>query len=108
VRKALQDAAQVAGIDFERGGQVAGRRVRAAGQLEEHARLGQRVGRAQKVIGQDTDALRVEAVELPEQVDPTVERSGHAGGLLDDRQIPVVRTRAPYCKGASKAGKIAE
>ena len=58
-----EQAAEEAGVDVHLAAQVGDLGHVALTELVEHARLGQRVGRAQQAVAQDADARGVEAVE---------------------------------------------
>ena len=58
-----EQAAEEAGVDVHLAAQVGDLGDLALAELVEHARLGQRVGRAQQSVAQDADAGGVEAVE---------------------------------------------
>ena len=61
--QAGEQAAEEAGVDVHLAAQVGDLGDLALAELVEHARLGQRVGRAQQAVAQDADARGVEAVE---------------------------------------------
>src|SRR5208337_821077 len=79
--EALQDAAEIAGIEAELPTDIAGGQVLPICQLVEHARLAQREAAVVQPLAQHADRAGVEPVEPPDGGDTVVER-----GLLGHRQ----------------------
>ena len=63
--EALQDAAEIAGIELQFAAKFGGGDVGALGEFVEHARLGQREAAVQQALLQGADDARVEAAEPP-------------------------------------------
>ena len=61
--EALQDAAEIAGIELQFAAELGGGEAGALGQFVEHARLGEREAALQQAFLQGADGARVEAVE---------------------------------------------
>ena len=61
--EALQDAAQVAGVDLQFAAKFGGGKIVALGQFVEHARLGEREAAVQQALPQGADDARVETAE---------------------------------------------
>jgi two-component system cell cycle response regulator len=74
-----EQAAEKAGVDVHLAAQVGDLGDLALAELVEHARLGQRVGRAQQAVAQDADARGVEAVEGADGGDAVFDDDGTGG-----------------------------
>ena len=75
-----EQAAEEAGVDVDLAAQVGDLGHLALTELVEHARLGQRVGRAQQAVAQDADARGVEAVEGADGGDAVLGRGAWCDG----------------------------
>ena len=76
-----QHAAQIAGIEIERAADLGRGRRAAAGDLVQHARLGERIGAVEKSFAQHADLPRVEAVEAADRGDALVALADGRHGL---------------------------
>ena len=64
--EALQDAAEIAGIEIQFAAKFGGRNAGALGEFVQHAGLGQREAAVQQALLQGADDARVEAAEPPD------------------------------------------
>ena len=74
-----EQTAQVAAVEVEDAPQVGGVDASAAAELEQHARLGERVRRREEPVAQRADAGGVEAVEGAHGLDLVGRRAGGCG-----------------------------
>ena len=81
--EALQDAAQVPGIEPELGRELARGDRRAVRELVEDAHLGKRPGAVQQPLVQHADAPRVEAVEPADRLDAGAGRFVHLVDIVN-------------------------
>src|SRR5262245_46473004 len=71
-----QDATEVPVIEPELRGDLGCGRRGPLRKLEEHARLGERVGTSEKPVFEDADAPRVKAIEAANRADAALEIDG--------------------------------
>ena len=71
--EASQDAAEIAVVEAELGGNLPGRRLLARCEFVEHAGFGQRVWGFQKVVAQHANPARVGPVEAAHGADALVQ-----------------------------------
>jgi hypothetical protein len=73
--EALQDAAEIAGIELQRAAKLGGGRVVALREFEQHAGFGKREAAVQQSLLQRADRAGIEAAEAADGADPPLECS---------------------------------